>query len=94
MTRAAIFDAISRERARQDAKHGTALAVERIPVVLGEEFGEVCKALNDREPPHRVVEELIHVAAVCVKAIEGMEDEWRGKMAAAGGVTLNGEVVK
>lgn len=73
MTRAAIFDAIDRERARQDAKHGTALAVERIPVVLGEEFGEVCKALNDREPPHRIVEELIHVAAVCVKAIEGME---------------------
>lgn len=37
--------------------------------VLGEEVGEVCKALNEHDPEN-LEEELIQVAAVCVKWLE------------------------
>lgn len=67
------YDDIRRERVRQDEMHGPRLDVNDIPRVLGEEFGEVCKAINDREPIARVREELVQCAAVCVKAIESID---------------------
>jgi len=67
------YDDIRRERVRQDAMHGPRLDVNDIPRVLGEEFGEVCKAINDVEHRDRVREELVQCAAVCVKAIENID---------------------
>lgn len=67
------YDDIRRERVRQDAQHGPRLDVNDIPRVLGEEFGEVCKAINDREHVSRVREELVQCAAVCLKAIESID---------------------
>lgn len=67
------YDDIRRERVRQDAQHGPRLDVNDIPRVLGEEFGEVCKAINDREHVSRVREELLQCAAVCLKAIENID---------------------
>ena len=71
--RSSIFDAISAERSRQDEEHGQTLAIDRIPAVLGEEYGEVCRSLNDKEPMRRLVAELVQCAAVCVKAIESID---------------------
>ena len=73
MTRNDIYEAVSRERDRQDRIHGPALEVRDIPRILGEEFGEVCAAINDREHRDRVREELIQCAAVCLKAIENID---------------------
>ena len=67
------YDDIRRERVRQDAMHGPRLDVNDIPRVLGEEFGEVCAAINDREHVSRLREELVQCAAVCVKAIENID---------------------
>ena len=67
------YDDIRRERVRQDQMHGPRLERHDIPRVLGEEFGEVCAAINDRECVSRVREELVQCAAVCVKAIETID---------------------
>ena len=67
------YDDIRRERVRQDEMHGPRLDVNDIPRVLGEEFGEVCKAINDREGAARIREELVQCAAVCLKAIESID---------------------
>jgi len=42
----------------------------------GEEFGEACAAINDGEDDWRLVQELIQVAAVAVKAIETLQAAW------------------
>jgi hypothetical protein len=41
--------------------------------VLGEEFGEVCRALNDGEDPSALRAELIQVAAVAVAWVERID---------------------
>lgn len=43
--------------------------------LLGEEFGEVCRAINDGEEPERLIEELIQLAAVAVGFVESIENE-------------------
>lgn len=40
--------------------------------VLGEEFGEVCKALNENEPPADLYVELVQVAAVATAWAESL----------------------
>lgn len=65
-----IWTDILRELDRQDRIHGPDLPPASIPAVLGEEFGEVCEALNDDLHRDRLREELVQVAAVAVKAIE------------------------
>jgi len=64
---------IYQERRRQDQKWG---AQAHIPAVwlaiLGEEVGEVCKALlEDKRADYRT--ELVHVAAVATAAIEAFD---------------------
>ncbi len=66
------------ERARQDAKWGEQnhLPMEWI-TILGEEFGEVCRAAfeaywNGQRPEH-YREELIQVAAVAVAMVEAYD---------------------
>ncbi len=53
---------VDAERVRQDAKWGfKPRSMERLYVILGEEFGELGKAIRERG---NVDEEIIHVAAV------------------------------
>lgn len=67
-----IDDALKRirlERERQDAKWGVnAPTIDRMFVVLGEEFGEACNAHLERDFIN-LKTELIQVAAVCVKML-------------------------
>lgn len=43
--------------------------------VLGEEFGEVCRAVLEGHPPHVLRQELVQVAAVAVACVEALADE-------------------
>ena len=66
------------ERARQDAKWGGVPGVDRrddhtYAAVLGEEFGEVCKAWLERDVSG-LREELIQVAAVALAWIEEIDN--------------------
>lgn len=72
--RAAIFEAVSAERDRQDTKWGGIPGVERrddhnYAAVLGEEVGEVCKAWLERDTA-ALHTELLHTAAVAVAWLE------------------------
>ena len=75
-----IIEEIVRERGRQDMKWGEQ---NHHPTywlsVLGEEFGEVCRAVCDKDAKN-YREELIHVAAVAVSMAECYDrDPWRNK---------------
>ncbi len=84
VTRAERFQAlVQEERLRQDGKWGTDMPdLPVMAAVLGEETGEVCRAvLEHREAswePERqrwlsnLEEELIQVAAVCQRIFEGL----------------------
>lgn len=76
-----ILGEVSRERARQDAKWGGIPGIDRnnqdtYAAVLGEEFGECCKAWLERDMPN-LREELIQVAAVAVAWVEEIEQRRR-----------------
>jgi NTP pyrophosphatase (non-canonical NTP hydrolase) len=71
---------IIEERSMQDAKWGHGQLFKFTPhnfyAILGEEFGEVGKAINEGkydDSKDSYVNELIQVAAVCVKAITAFE---------------------
>lgn len=69
---------VSHERIRQDAKQGGTPGVDRrddrtYAAVLGEEFGEVCRAWLERDVPN-LREELIQVAAVAVAWVEEIDN--------------------
>jgi NTP pyrophosphatase (non-canonical NTP hydrolase) len=73
-----IFTDISKERNRQDAKWGGVPGIHRrddhtYAAVLGEEFGEVCKAWLERDVVG-LREELIQTAAVAVAWIEELDN--------------------
>jgi len=78
--REAILQAISDERERQDAKWGEQNHADPDwALILGEEFGEVQKAILESRMTHggesmeadaEIDAELIHVAAVAVSWIE------------------------
>lgn len=84
MTRREVFDLITDERSRQQKKwncqHSWGIgdcsspAVEPIvkTTVLGEEFGEVCRAVLDKKDLD-LRTELVQLAAVAVAWLEGME---------------------
>lgn len=67
-----VFNKIHDERDRQDAKWGDQSHHPDLYwlAILGEEFGEVAKALLEADTEH-IYEELIQVAAVCVSWLEG-----------------------
>lgn len=62
------------ERLRQDAKWGSQrkLPHDTWYRILGEEFGEVAKALNEGDPDEHIYEELIQVAAVATNWSEAI----------------------
>lgn len=73
--------AVLAERDRQDERWGVnfRLNPDTFCRILGEEFGEVCRAVDD-EGPHRVYEECVQVAAVAVRmAVAALQEieGWR-----------------
>jgi hypothetical protein len=83
MTRDEIKTEIDIERWRQDLKfpgqwaRARALGQDGMPdglklCILGEEFGEVCKAIIEGQPVEHLKMELVQVAAVCVAWLEGL----------------------
>lgn len=74
-----VLDQILAERKRQDSKWGDQrkLSAETWLRILGEEFGEACKAANDRAP-RNYRKELVQIAAVAVAAIES-HDAMQGR---------------
>lgn len=70
-----ILEEVSAEREMQDRKWGPTKSREdylRLLAVLGEEFGEVCKAMLEHDPD-AVREESIQVAAVAVQIVEWLD---------------------
>jgi NTP pyrophosphatase (non-canonical NTP hydrolase) len=66
-----IIEEIKQERQRQDGKWGVQNHAPVFwAVILGEEYGEVCKAIQDHT---NYREELIQVAAVALAAIECLD---------------------
>lgn len=63
-----VVSAVLVERFKQDAQWGVNFLLNKDTFVriLGEEFGEVCKAV-DGEGPQRVFEECVQVAAVAIR---------------------------
>lgn len=77
-TRARILRAVSEERDRQDAKWGGIPGIERrddhtYAAVLGEEFGEVCRAWLERRTDE-LLDELVQVAAVAIAWAEELDN--------------------
>jgi NTP pyrophosphatase (non-canonical NTP hydrolase) len=75
-----ILQEIVAERGRQDLKWGTQ---NHRPAdwlaILGEEFGEVCRAVFEKDATN-YREELLHVAAVAVSMMECLDrDPWKNK---------------
>lgn len=68
MDKEIIFDAIEQERARQDALHEWGNNTNRLAVLV-EEVGEIGAALQE---PHQgnLDEELVQLAAVCIRWLE------------------------
>lgn len=68
-----IMHDIAAERKRQDEKWGEQNHSDAVwSAILGEEYGEVCKALLD-EPEENMIKELTQVAAVAVEWLEAIE---------------------
>lgn len=79
MSRLGWLVEVSKERTRQDEKWGEQNnSILEWVGILGEEFGEVCKAAIEHEilgndTMDNLEEELIHVAAVAVSILECKE---------------------
>lgn len=68
-----ILDEITVERKNQIAKWGdNKPPIDTMLRVIGEEFGEACQAINDGDH-YGYRQELIQVAACCVKAVEAFD---------------------
>lgn len=79
VTQSEVYERIAAERRRQDSKFGPpdlSLGEDRWMTILTEEFLELARALNDREPAYRVQEELVQVAAVAVRWLETRAPRW------------------
>lgn len=77
MNRFEIYSMINKERDRQDEKHPNQNLDTFIYMgcqILGEEVGEVNKAWLEQDS-NNLVEELVQVAAVCVRWLELIEKE-------------------
>lgn len=72
----AVYSALD-EMGRQDRKWGEQRSntPEKWVSILGEEFGEVCRGvLEDDIDQYR--EELVHVAAVALRAVQNLDEQW------------------
>lgn len=60
------------ERAAQDEKWGRNRKIDLkgvLPRILGEEFGEICRALNENDNEN-LQEELVQLGALCMAVME------------------------
>lgn len=68
-------EAVVAERSRQEEKYGRKNLMNSYPqwcTILGEEFGEVCRAIYEADPEN-LEEELIHVAAVAFSMYQRLQ---------------------
>jgi NTP pyrophosphatase (non-canonical NTP hydrolase) len=71
----AIAELIQNERIRQINKWGDdAHNYDKFCRIMGEEFGEICRAVEDHDLDN-VVDECVQVAAVCVRMIQCIQRE-------------------
>lgn len=70
MNQVEIFNAIVKERKRQDILHPYNKKEEYLAIIL-EEVGEVARAIQLRDKDN-LKEEIIHVAAVAVRWLEAL----------------------
>ncbi len=72
--RSAVLSRVLSERLIHDAKYGLEChhSVARWMVVLGEEFGEVCRAIREGDIPH-LEDELIQLAAATMAFAEDIK---------------------
>jgi NTP pyrophosphatase (non-canonical NTP hydrolase) len=64
-----VLNDVKRERMRQDALHPQELSISDRFVVLGEEVGEVARAIQNNDPDN-LYDELIQVSAESVRMAE------------------------
>jgi len=72
VTRQDIFELINKERTRQIDKFGNQgknLDANAWAIILGEEFGEVLRAIRDGDSENYITE-MVQVATVAIAAIE------------------------
>lgn len=79
MSRMKVFSVINRERFRQDRIWNRQGGDWPVPdgeklAILGEEFGEVCKALAEKDSV-QLEHELVHLCAVSCCWLEAIEAE-------------------
>lgn len=62
-----------RERIRQREKFGNQplASMEAFIRIAGEEFGEICSAVNQGKPISEIRNEILQLAAVCIAWIDG-----------------------
>lgn len=65
-----IFEAISKERERQDSLYPGFSSNQEALMVLGAEVGEVFASIQKNRTRSNLEEELVQVATVCVKWLE------------------------
>lgn len=76
MGKAQVLADVNQERVRQDILWGVQdHDIDHWVVILGEEFGEVCRAAFEKLPSARLREEIIQVAAVAVAMVESLDRE-------------------
>ena len=75
---ASVIDILD-ERARQDQKWGEQQHHSRAEwaVILGEEFGEVCRDILERAPREKLQAEITQCAAVCLAWLEALSGSIR-----------------
>lgn len=71
-----VLKLVSEERARQNTKWGEQNHSPAFwAVILGEEYGEVCRAIYENDPTQYVAE-LVQLAAVCVAMVEAHQRQY------------------
>jgi hypothetical protein len=75
-SRTRIFYDIRAEATRQDERFGPERCLSALlwQCVLGEEYGEVCRAVLERDPGPHLREELVQLAAVATQLIDAIDD--------------------
>jgi hypothetical protein len=66
------FGELCKERMKQHSKFGEQPRADRFQLlsIAGEEYGEVCRAVNQGLHPDTLREEIIQLAAVCIAYLD------------------------
>jgi hypothetical protein len=71
-----IYIDVDGEMERQDQRFGPDRSLSALlwQCVLGEEHGEVCRAILERDPGPHLREELVQLAAVALQFVDAIDD--------------------